>query len=194
MKLLQIDSSITGAQSVSRTLTREIVGRWRAGIRDLEVIYRDLAADSLPHLSPGALARVDAGEAQRDADALEEFLSADVIVIGAPMYNFTIPTQLKAWIDRISVAGRTFRYTEQGPQGLAGGKRVIVAISRGGRYAPGTAGEHAESYLRDVFGFLGITDLSFVRAEGVAISPASRQKALTDAFAGIPVPELPAAA
>ncbi len=194
MKLLHIDSSITGSHSVSRTVTREIVGRWIESFPGVEVAYRDLAADSLPHLNPGTLAHADAAEAVRDSEVLEEFLSADVIVVGAPMYNFTIPTQLKAWIDRITVAGKTFRYTDAGPQGLAGGKRVIVAIARGGQYAPGTVGEHAESYLRYVFGFLGITDLTFVRAEGLAISAERRQKALSDALAGIPTPVLPAAA
>ena len=92
---------------------------------------------------------------------------ADVIVIGAPLYNFSLPSQLKAWIDRITVNGRTFRYTAQGPQGLAGGKQVIVAIARGGVYAPGAGTEFGESYLRFLFGFLGIADVTFVRAEGL---------------------------
>jgi FMN-dependent NADH-azoreductase len=119
---------------------------------------------------------------------LDEFLSADVIVIGAPMYNFSIPSSLKAWIDRVMVAGKTFRYTESGPEGLAGGKKVIVASSRGGFYGDDSGRAHLdfqEDYLRQVFGFVGITDIEFVRAEGIGMGPDYRAKALTDAHAKI---------
>ena len=105
---------------------------------------------------------------------LEEFLAADIVVLGAPMYNFTIPSQLKAWIDRILVAGKTFKYGAQGPEGLAGNKRVIVAISRGGFYGPGTpaaVGEHLETYLRWVFGFIGVASPEFISADGIQIGP-----------------------
>jgi FMN-dependent NADH-azoreductase len=188
MKLLHIDSSILGAGSVSRTLSAEIVAAQRARDPDLEVTYRDLAADPIGHLTglhlaggqtaaDDALARdVEAGQT-----ALDEFLAADMIVVGAPMYNFGIPSQLKAWIDRLAVAGKTFRYTERGPEGLAGGKKLIVASSRGGFFGPETAAaalDHQESYLRALFGFLGITDLTFVRAEGVAMGPEARDKAI----------------
>jgi FMN-dependent NADH-azoreductase len=182
MKLLQVDSSILGEQSASRALTREIVDSWRAAVPGLEVEYRDLGAEPLPHLSSSSLARVDALEASRADRALEDFLAADVIVVGAPMYNFTVPSQLKAWIDRIAVAGKTFRYTEKGPQGLAGGKRVIVALSRGGFYGADAPGEYVETYLRHVFGFLGIEDLTFVRAEGLAVSPTHREQGLQQAL------------
>jgi FMN-dependent NADH-azoreductase len=194
MKLLHIDSSITGAASASRQLTREIVARWRAVHPALEVKYLDLAAEPLPHLSAVSLGRADAAQAARDAAMLADFQSAEVIVVGAPMYNFTIPTQLKAWIDRIAVAGQTFRYTAAGPEGLAGGKRVIVALSRGSVYPEAAAAEHAETYLRALFGFLGVKELTFVRAEGLAISPESRNKALSAALASIAVPELGIAA
>ena len=116
---------------------------------------------------------------------LDEFLGADIVVIGAPMYNFGIPSQLKAWIDRIAVAGKTFRYTANGPEGLAGNKRVIVAVSRGGLYGagmPAAAFEHVESYLRGVFGFLGVTDLEIVVAEGLQIGPEQREKAMQGAL------------
>ena len=116
--------------------------------------------------------------------ALEEFLAADIVVIGAPMYNFGIPSQLKAWIDRLAVAGKTFRYTEKGSEGLAGGKKVIVASSRGGFYGPDTPAaflDHQESYLRGIFGFFGITDVSFVRAEGVQLGPDKRAAAIAAA-------------
>jgi len=112
---------------------------------------------------------------------LDAFLDADIVVIGAPMYNFGIPSQLKAWIDRIAVAGKTFRYGPNGPEGLTGNKRVIVAVSRGGLYGPGTpaaAFEHVESYLRAVFGFIGVTDLQIVVAEGLAIGPEQRAEAM----------------
>jgi FMN-dependent NADH-azoreductase len=117
-----------------------------------------------------------------------QFLAADVIVVGAPLYNFSIPGQLKAWIDRLAQAGRTFRYTEQGPEGLAKGKTVIVASSRGGFYSNsemGRALEHQESYLQAVFGFFGITDVRFVRAEGVNMGPEVKAKAISDAQASI---------
>jgi len=188
MKLLHIDSSILGEQSASRQLTDEIVSRYTAERPHVEVTYRDLAADELPHLSPRALAKADAAEAARDAALLEEFLAADVIVIGVPMYNFTIPSQLKAWVDRIAVAGKTFRYTEKGPQGLAGGKQVVLAVSRGGVYPAGSSAEFGESYLKHLLGFLGIDDIAVVRAEGLARGPAQREAAMQAALAAIAPP------
>jgi FMN-dependent NADH-azoreductase len=185
MKLLHIDSSIQGEGSVSRELTREIVARWVAERPDTEVTYLDLAAQELPHLSQKSLVRADELEAARNTEALAQFLAADAIVIGAPVYNFTIPSQLKAWIDRITVAGKTFRYTEKGPQGLAGGKEVIVAVARGGVRAPDASGEFGEPYLRFLFAFLGIDNVRFVRAEGLAISPQHRAASLSAARAAI---------
>ena len=116
---------------------------------------------------------------------LEEFLAADIVVIGAPMYNFTIPSQLKAWIDRILVSGKTFKYSAQGVQGLAGNKRVIIAISRGGLYGAGTpsaAAEHLETYLHWVFSFIGIANPEIIVAEGVQLGPEQREKALESAL------------
>ena len=118
---------------------------------------------------------------------MEQFLAADVLVIGAPMYNFSIPSTLKAWIDRVAVAGKTFRYTEKGPEGLAGGKRVIIASGRGGIHTNAPT-DFQEAYLRQVFGFLGVTDIEFVRAEGVAYSPQHRSDAIAGALASIPEP------
>lgn len=195
MKLLQIDSSPLGDASVSRQLTRKITSRWLESHPETTVELLDLAANPPAHLDAQALAprfglaESSWSDAQRHENEvterlLEQFLSADVVVIGAPMYNFSVPSQLKAWIDRIAQAGRTFRYTEKGPEGLAGGKTVIVASSRGGRYANGAAPEaleHQESYLRAVFGFLGITDLRIVRAEGLAMGDAVRSEALAEA-------------
>jgi FMN-dependent NADH-azoreductase len=188
VKLLHIDSSILGGASASRTVTREIVSRWEASVPGLEVQHLDLAAAPLPHLTGGSLARADEAEAARDARTLEDFQAADVIVIGAPMYNFGVPTQLKAWVDRVVVAGKTFRYTEGGPQGLAGGKTVVIVASSGSIWAQNAPGEHVETYLKFVFGFIGVTDVSVVRAEGLAISPENRQKGLNSALAAIPTP------
>ncbi len=184
MKLLHIDSSILGDGSASRAVSREIVARFQAARPDTEVTYLDLAAQELPHFSQRSLARTDL----RDTQALEQFLAADVVVIGAPMYNFTIPSQLKAWIDRIAVAGKTFRYGPKGPEGLAGDKQVIVAIARGGIYAEDSPAEFTESYLKHLFGFLGVRDLTFVRAEGLSISPEHRATAIEAARSAIPLP------
>lgn len=192
MKLLHIDSSITGDRSVSRRLTAAVVDEWRGRVPGLDVTYRDLAADPLDHLSGVVAAAQRGGEAPAEFAndlrasnaALDEFLAADVVVLGAPMYNFTVSTQLKAWIDRLAVAGKTFRYTENGSEGLAGGKKVIVVSARGGDYAPGTPGAAAdfqEPFLRTLFGFFGIDDVDYVRAEGVAISPERRAQAIADA-------------
>jgi FMN-dependent NADH-azoreductase len=186
MKLLHIDSSILGEGSASRAVTSEIVARWQAAVPGLEVQRLDLAATPLPHLNGASLAKVNELEAARDAQTLADFQAADVVVIGAPMYNFAIPTQLKAWIDRIVVAGKTFRYTASGPEGLAKGKRVIVAASSGGVYPQNAPGEHVEAYLKFVFGFMG-TDVTVVRAEGLALSPENRQKGLDSALAAIPI-------
>jgi FMN-dependent NADH-azoreductase len=188
VKVLHIDSSIQGAGSATRELTREIVARLRATQPDAQITYRDLVAQELSHFSQAAFKRSDELEAARNSAVLEEFLAANVLVIGAPLYNFSIPTQLKAWVDRIVIAGRTFRYTERGPEGLAGGKQVIVAVARGGVYEAGSPAEFGESYLKFVLGFLGIRDVTFVRAEGLAFSPQHRESALSAAHEAIPVP------
>ena len=194
MTLLHIDSSILGDNSASRQVSAAIVARLRALDPAVPVVYRDLAAAPLTHLGGaqiaarfGAPVEDEAVKAQiaNDGAVLEEFLAAETIVIGAPMYNFALPSQLKAWIDRILVAGKTFRYGEGGPVGLAGDKRVIVALSRGNLYGPGApaqAFEHAESYLRAVFAFIGVTRLEFVTAEGLQISPDHRAKGLDAAL------------
>jgi FMN-dependent NADH-azoreductase len=196
-KLLHIDSSVLGPHSVSRQLSAAIVERLRRATPDLEVAYRDLTVTPLAHLSGAHLAAAQ-GAANPDASVqqeiaasqavLAEFLVADTIVLGAPMYNFTIPSQLKAWIDRIVIAGKTFKYGAQGPEGLAGNKRVIAAVSRGGFYGAGTpaaALEHLETYLRGVFGFIGVKDLEFISADGIQIDPEHREKALAGALRAV---------
>jgi len=199
MKLLHIDSSPLAGQSVSRELTRRIVAQWQDSHPGTTVEHLDLAAQAPSHLDMDSLgfrlglAHDSLTEAQKRENAITEklltqFLAADVVVVGAPMYNFSVPSQLKAWIDRVAQAGRTFKYTEQGPVGLAGGKTVIVASSRGGSYSTNPALaflDHQESYLKAVFGFFGITDVRFVRAEGVAMGDAAKAKALAAAEAEI---------
>jgi FMN-dependent NADH-azoreductase len=194
MKLLHIDSSVLGPHSVSRQVSAAIVDRLQKATPDLNVTYRDLTATPLAHLSGSHLAAAqgavpEAVALQQDLAAgqtvLEEFLAADTVVIGAPMYNFTIPSQLKAWIDRILVSGKTFKYSAQGVEGLAGNKRVIIAISRGGFYGAGTpsaAAEHLETYLHSVFSFIGIANPEIIVAEGVQIGPEQREKALESAL------------
>ena len=187
MKLLHLDSSALGANSVTRELSAAVVARWQDDLPGVAVTYRDLDADPLPHLTGAVLAKADPAQAAEGERLVAQFLASDVIVIGAPMYNFGIPSTLKAWIDRIAVAGKTFRYTENGPVGLAGGKRVIVASGRGGFHGNGPT-DFQENYLRQVFGFLGIVDIAFVRAEGVGLSPQHRADALAAAHASIPQP------
>ncbi|NGX97481.1 MAG: FMN-dependent NADH-azoreductase [Candidatus Afipia apatlaquensis] len=195
MKLLHIDASILGGNSVSRQLSAAAVERLRKTIPNLDVTYRDISATPLSHLTGEHLAAAHGAAPETpavrediaaSAVALDEFLAADIVVIGAPMYNFTIPSQLKAWIDRILVAGKTFKYSEKGVEGLADNKRVIVTISRGGFYGadtPAAAGEHLETYLRWVFGFIGVTNLEIIAADGIQVSPEQREKAVVGALA-----------
>ena len=187
MKLLHLDSSALGTGSVTRELTAAIVARWQDKLPQVQVEYRDLDANPLPHLTGQSLAQANPEEAADAARTMEQFLAADVLVIGAPMYNFSIPSTLKAWIDRVAVAGKTFRYTEKGPEGLAGNKKVIIASGRGGIHTDAPT-DFQEAYLRQVFGFLGVTDIEFVRAEGVAYSPQHRSDAIAGALAAIPEP------
>lgn len=188
MKLLHIDSSALGADSVTRELTAAIVARWQDGVPGLSVDYLDLDADPIPHLTGRTLARVDAICNEKEDAMVQQFLDADTVVIGAPMYNFAIPSTLKAWIDRITVRGKTFRYTENGPEGLAGGKRVIIATGRGSAHGDNAPSDFQEPYLRFLFGFIGIKNVEFVRAEGVGLSPQHRADALAAAHASIPMP------
>ena len=198
MQLLHIDSAITGANSVSRQLTAQIVAAWQAQHPGTEVSYLDLVANAPAHFTSDAMAprtgqTADLSAAQQRENAVSEalvsqFLAADVVVIGAPFYNFSIPSQLKAWIDRIAQPGRTFQYTANGPEGLTKGKTVIIASSRGGVYSTsegGRAMEHQESYLQTVLGFFGVTDVRFVRAEGVAMGEATKAAALASAAQSI---------
>jgi FMN-dependent NADH-azoreductase len=193
MKILHVDSSILSEGSISRQLTAEIVATLKQAAPGATVTHVDLAAAPLTHLTAAHLGAAQGAPVPSalEADvaaskgALADFLASDVIVIGAPMYNFSVPSQLKAWMDRLAVAGVTFRYSEKGLEGLAGGKKLIVASTRGGVFSAGTpmaALDHQESYLTAFFGFLGITDVSFVRAEGVAMGPEAKANAVDAAI------------
>ncbi len=197
MNLLHIDSSALGDFSVSRELSRATANALRATNPNARYRYRDLAAAPPTHLSGALLQALRATEGvdpalQSDVtltdELLHEFMAADVIIVGAPMYNFSVPSTLKAWIDRIAQAGKTFRYTASGPEGLAGGKRVVIISTRGSMiegHAAQLALDHQEAYLRTVFGFLGITDISVVRAEGIGLGPEARQTALDAAHLAV---------
>jgi FMN-dependent NADH-azoreductase len=191
--ILHIDSSILGGYSVSRTLTAEIVAKQQALHPDARVIRRDLVVDAGMHLSDAHMAVFQGGEVGNTALGqdlatgsayIDDLFAADIIVIGAPMYNFTIPTQLKGWIDRVCVAGRTFQYGANGPEGLVKGKKVIVASARGGVYtgeSPAAGLDHQETYLRGVLAFIGLTDVTIIRAEGLALGEDAKAAAIAGA-------------
>lgn len=196
--ILHLDSSISKSESVTRLLSAEIVRQLQARDSLAHLHYRDLTEDAIPHLT-GPIAQGfrplgvnDADEEtqsqHRLSDALvSEFLASDIMVIGAPMYNFSVPSQLKAWLDRLAQPGKTFRYTEKGPVGLAGGRTVIVASARGGFYenGPFTSMDFQERYLSAYFGFLGIEKIHFIRAEGASKSDDIRQHEIERALNAI---------
>jgi FMN-dependent NADH-azoreductase len=192
--LLQINASIHGENGQSTQLANRFVAAWRERHPQARIIQRDLAAQSVPHLTAERFAAFLAPSEQRDAPQhavaryseglIDELKSADVIVLGLPMYNFGVPSQLKAYFDHIARAGLTFRYTAQGPVGLLGGKKAYVFAARGGLYA-GTALDTQTQYVRDFLRFLGIDEVEFVYAEGLAIGPESRESGLNAARAQI---------
>ncbi|WP_297371316.1 FMN-dependent NADH-azoreductase [Acidocella sp.] len=197
-KLWHIDSSVLGDNSVSRKLSAGIVAQFKAADPALEVSYLDLAAQPLGHMSPahiGALFghpptdEATLADIARGQAALDELFAADIIVIGAPMYNFGLPSQLKSLLDRLLAAGKTFKYGEDGqPQGLVDpGKRVFIASSRGGLYSgesPFAPFDHQEKHLVGALNFIGLTNVSVIRAEGVNM-PALKDDAIAAAQAEI---------
>ena len=190
MKILKVDSSTNGGDSVSRELTDMIVEKLKSDNPDADIVTRDLGTEPLAHLNPITTGAIRMGEddwtddmkaaAPAEKAILEEFLSADVVVIGAPMYNFTIPSALKSWIDRLGVPRVTFRYSENGPEGLAGGRKIIVASARVGNYGDDSPIDFQESLLETFFNFIGIDDITVIRAEGVGM-PEGRKKAMASA-------------
>jgi len=191
VQILRIDSATTGEASVSRKLTGLIAEHFRVKHPGATWVERDFATAPLPHLdyvTTGAIrrpeqARDGAMQAAFPAEraVLDEFLASDIVILGVPMYNFTVPSSIKAWIDRLGVPGVTFKYSEAGPEGLAGGRRLIVASSRGGEYQMDGPFEHQETYLRDVMAFIGVTDVEFIRAEKTGFGPEAVEQALSQA-------------
>jgi FMN-dependent NADH-azoreductase len=190
--ILVIDSAVSGDASVSKALVREAVAALAAG-GPARVVHRDLGRDPVPHLTEASLAGVR-GEPSTEIEVrtralsdelIAELRAADTIVIGAPMYNFSVATGLRAWFDHVLRAGETFRYTAAGPEGLLAGKRVIVIESRGGLYSEGPAQaiDFQEPYLRHLLGFMGLTDVTFVRAERIGFGPEARAEAIATASA-----------
>ncbi|GJD51193.1 FMN-dependent NADH-azoreductase [Methylobacterium crusticola] len=195
-RLLHIDSSASGEASASRRLTGALVRAWRQADPGLAVVARDLGAHPVPHLGEDGVAALRRGETASPAQAevrrvsdalLDEVEAADVLVIGSPMYNFSLSTPLKGWFDHVLRAGRSFRYTPEGPQGLLGGRRAILVMTRGGLYSEGSglARNHQEPYLRSLLGFVGITDVTAIVAEGLGLSPEGRDASLARAEAAI---------
>ena len=192
--LLQINTSLFSSNGESSKLTEDFVAAWRARHPDGRVIVRDLAAKPLPHLTAERFGAFRAHPEERtpeqkavvaESDALiDELKSADQIVLGLPMYNFGIPSTLKAWIDHVARAGVTFRYTANGPEGLIGNRKLTVLAARGGRYV-GTPKDTQSGYVRDFFNFIGIDDIEFVYAEGMAMGEATRRDALDAAHSCI---------
>ena len=191
-KILVLNSSVSGGASASRPLVQNVVNRLLEVDPKATVVTRDLDAEPIPHLVSGTFGgvrREDAvTEAEKGARALSDALiseveKAETIVIGAPMYNFGIPSTLKAWFDHVLRPGRAFRYSETGPEGLFKGKRAIVVVARGGLYSsgPAKAFDSQEPHLRTMLGFMGITDVTFVRAEKLGYGPEQRNEAIANA-------------
>ncbi len=197
MKILHIDSSVTGDHSFSRRFSASLVQKIKNGSQDATVIYRDLATNPLPHLDPltvGALYAPEEGrtpeqiKAMANSDvAVKELLEADIIVIGSPMHNFGISSQLKSWIDHVVRRGVTFNYGANGPEGLVSGKKAYIVAARGGIYSEGPykAYEHQDSYLKAVLGFIGIRDIEVIPVEGVSMGQEAQDEAVAKAEAAI---------
>ncbi len=191
-QVLVIESSARHQGSVSRQLTEQFIARWQAAHPADRIKIRDLAVDQVPHLDANLLGGwMTPAEQQSDAEKValalsnaltDEVLAADVLVLAAPMYNFGIPSTLKAWLDHVLRAGVTFKYTENGPQGLLSGKRAFVLTARGGIYA-GSSMDHQEPYLRQAMAFIGIHDVAFIHAEGLNLGGEHLEKGLARARA-----------
>lgn len=191
MQILRIDSATTGEQSISRKLTQMIADHFAQKHPEAQVVARDLVADPLPHIDPITTKAIrtppdsheEAVKAAYPAEraVLDQFLASDVVVIGAPMYNFSIPSQLKAWLDRLGVPGVTFKYSEKGPEGLAGGRKVVIASARGGTYENGTMAENQESLLKTFLDFIGVEDVTFIRVEKAGFGPEAIEAGLSAA-------------
>ena len=191
-RVLIIESSARQQDSVSRQLTQTFISQWQAAHPQDQITVRDLAVNPVPHLDINLLggwmksaelrSEIEQASLERSNQLTDEVLAADVLVLAAPMYNFAIPSTLKAWLDHVLRAGVTFKYTDTGPQGLLSGKRAYVLTARGGIYAGGPA-DHQEPYLRQVMGFIGIHDVTFIHAEGMNLGGDFQEKGLNQANA-----------
>lgn len=191
--LLHVDSSARFSGSITRQLSAAYAEQWQAKNAGGRIIRRDLANDNLPHISEALIGAFFTPEDKRSAEQqgiialsdklVDELFAADTVVIGMPMYNFAPPSAFKAWIDHICRAGRTFKYGENGPVGLLTGKRAIVILSRGGVYAEGPAQplDFQTNYIKSVLGFVGITDIELVIAEGVSMGEEKAKQAISQA-------------
>lgn len=191
MQILRIDSATTGENSVSRVLTDAIVEHFKQKYPEATWVERDFATDPLPHIDRAKTGAIRQPQDTHDEAmkamfpgeraVLDEFLASDIVILGVPMYNFSVPSSIKAWLDRLGVPGVTFKYTEAGPEGLAGGRRVIVASARGGEYQMEGRDEHQETYLRDFFAFIGIPDVEFIRVEKTGFGPEVLEQGIAQA-------------
>ena len=191
-RVLIIESSARQQDSVSRQLTQTFISQWQTAHPNDQITVRDLAVNPVPHLDINLLGGwmkpaeqrndIEQASLERSNQLTDELLAADVLVMAAPMYNFAIPSTLKAWLDHVLRAGVTFKYTDTGPQGLLSGKRAYVLTARGGIYAGSTA-DHQEPYLRQVMAFIGIHDVTFIHAEGVNLSADFQEKGINHAKA-----------
>ena len=198
MQILRLDSSIQGDGSSSRALSQAVVSDLLKSRPDAISIYRDLIEEAIPHLDgpigagfrPLAFTEFDAvtrSEHARSDALVAELVASDIVVIGAPMYNFSIPSQLKAWLDRVIQPGKTFRYTETGPIGLVSGKKVVIISTRGGSYLVGPLAplDFQENYLKAALGFMGIKDVQFLRAENMSRGEDARRNSMENAVSAV---------
>jgi len=191
-RVLIIESSARQQDSISRQLTQQFISQWKAAHPADEISVRDLAKSPVLHLDINLLggwmkpqeqrSEIEQASLERSNELTDELLAADVLVLAAPMYNFAIPSTLKAWLDHVLRAGVTFKYTDTGPQGLLTGKQAYVLTARGGLYAGGTQ-DHQEPYLRQVLAFIGIHDVNFIHAEGLNMGGDFHEKGLNQAKA-----------
>ncbi len=194
-KILHIDASALGERSESRRLSGDFIQHWSTLNPEDKVIRRDIVDNPLPHMDGFTLGSMMTPIAERTSEQetaanraeelIQEFLDADVLVLGVPMYNLGIPSTLKSWVDHISVAGRTFEYTANGPKGLAGDKQVYILSTRGGVYGDNSPMDHQVSYMNTIFSFLGISEIHTIQAEGLNISPENREQSIAAAHAQI---------
>jgi FMN-dependent NADH-azoreductase len=195
MKILHLDASVLGENSASKALTAKVAAAWKSENPNAVIRHRDLGTEAPKHISPSHFAIGATPEGERTADQaselklsdtlIEEFLAADALIIGAPLYNFTIPSGLKAWIDRVVVAGKTFQYSAEGPVGLAGDKKVVIVATSGGKYADSPVDFAHVGHLKQVLGFLGLKDVTVIRAAGLNMGPDVRAAAIAAAEAEI---------